>query len=1495
MTSKAKQRVMFISSREVAADFHRRCTNLSDDIDIATLRAFGNKPVAETFGTIDKIMQLGGLEWTIFHLPSVNEIIGATVFFEELKKLIKNGAIKRAHTAILDEEEMYNAEVRQILLKAGVQVVSDLRQLGVPFNRMLTPEEYEMQMAGEQNPAFAGMQPDYSNDGTRLPGMESTTPGSVAAVDNDPFSELDDAMTEDPFADLVSDAKSDPFTSMDGNAANMAYSTQPETSAQAQDPFAPTGDINEMTAAVADDFAGFDIEDGSINGEFDEDVLFDILKQDLGDGVGNADPFAGTAQSLENIPSGSEVFAQGDPFAELQDSMVAIDERLASHQTGDEGNSAAGNVQAQVDVRELMGGIGGVMSGSSVAEDVVGAAADPFAEADFAQVDPFAVDLTADSPQAGTSRNTGQQQPMDEDPFDFDMDFGNSSNAQGRLTGTEEDFAYDDGDLFADTGVFDPFGDFEDNDGYDDFDPDGEYDDLGALPSADGYDINDDGSMSHVLQSELLLRDQISLSDVLDAIGAKLSNDDYVKMSSMVEPVWDYSMEHADGIGQKGLFGKKSKGAISSSDEDELASSIYIRDMEEINGYYMPPTECKIIISTSCKGGSGKSIPNYCALQYIRNGVVSWGKISDIQPGDHVYNRLGQAVEVLQVFPQPEPLDVYRITLKDGRTIECSGDHLWNVLQRAGNRAKDHHRKVMTTKELMAQPLLKNEGKGKQEYRWKIPVAHAFEYSEKDLPVDPYLLGLLIGDGHLKHGVHISTSDMDIVDMIRKILSKEEYIVYKNRPHNDHDYDWLIRDRQIYESHGKTADEPLVKALDALGLYGKLTQDKFIPEAYLYASIDQRRALLQGLMDSDGTAHRGRIGFTTINRRLRDDFLQLARSLGYICSVTKDNRGWEKYTHTGECWTVHIQSNDVDNIFRLERKKQDLREYQSKQTKRPELPERGTIESYKDEAQLDDLPVDPYLFGLLLPRQMKVTNAMAKVTCRDEYIATAAINALPAGCALMPETIAQKTRKISPNAYLILDDEHVDSPHSKDASTRLKTALRSLYASGDIELTDKKHMLIPREYLRACPEARQALLQGIFDAVGIFAPSSRCLPSIFLNDPALEQQVRQLAASLGYEIKEPTNKDDKGRLIFATSDTSIFRSSLLKEEMLNYVSVNYGTGKDAWMSNDNEYISIVNIEKTGKKAEMTCLLVDDDEHMFVAGDFIVTHNTTVTVGLASQLNWYFNQKLMQRLSTNYNARVLVLSLNEFDDIPVHGVGYDTAFSQENDTDGKNVAELLRRIDETGGNPQWDDIMHCFVSTERNRVFYLPSLTTREILTNNISLTADDYKKVIECCKRFFQFVVIDTPDIFYQQKNDLMNFAYSIADIICMVIEPDTRSTVNLMHFFDGLKSETGRIPLPPEKCLLVVNKVVKDGNPYITLPPVDQIKFERITTMLADRYMRFVAIPFTQPRGTGNVLFGTDKHVKLAFAELADDVLEMIDANDIKAEAKKMAKARRH
>lgn len=278
--------------------------------------------------------------------------------------------------------------------------------------------------------------------------------------------------------------------------------------------------------------------------------------------------------------------------------------------------------------------------------------------------------------------------------------------------------------------------------------------------------------------------------------------------------------------------------------------------------------------------------------------------------------------------------------------------------------------------------------------------------------------------------------------------------------------------------------------------------------------------------------------------------------------------------------------------------------------------------------------------------------------------------------------------------------------------------------------------------------------------------------------------------------------------------------------------------------------------------------------------------TSIAVGIATQLNWYFNKKLMQKMTTSYQSRVLLLSINEFDDIPVHGIGYEN-FNTANDEDGRNVAELLRRIDDTGGNPSWDDIMHCFVSTEQNRVFYLPSLTQREILEDNINITADDYRRVFEICSKFFQFIVVDTPDVFYQEKNDLMNFVYAVADVICMVVEPDQRSITNLYHFFNGLEVETGRTPLNPAKCMLVVNRYVEKGNPYMVVP-INQLNYKDITMSTTKYFSRFACIPFTQPRGTGNIIYGTDPKVKYAFADLTDSVLDMIAQNEAAEDKKK-------
>ena len=141
-------------------------------------------------------------------------------------------------------------------------------------------------------------------------------------------------------------------------------------------------------------------------------------------------------------------------------------------------------------------------------------------------------------------------------------------------------------------------------------------------------------------------------------------------------------------------------------------------------------------------------------------------------------------------------------------------------------------------------------------------------------------------------------------------------------------------------------------------------------------------------------------------------------------------------------------------------------------------------------------------------------------------------------------------------------------------------------------------------------------------------------------------------------------------------------------------------------------LAITGIRDLGRKSEMTCLYVEADDHLFCVGDdFTLTHNTTVATMIGIQLNYYFNYEVLTGQTTSLTSRVLVLSLNEFDDIATKGIGYNDPLG--NDDDGRNVAELKKRIEECHGNPEWDDISQCFVASPENFVFYLPSMTVAE--------------------------------------------------------------------------------------------------------------------------------------------------------------------------------------
>ena len=253
-----------------------------------------------------------------------------------------------------------------------------------------------------------------------------------------------------------------------------------------------------------------------------------------------------------------------------------------------------------------------------------------------------------------------------------------------------------------------------------------------------------------------------------------------------------------------------------------------------------------------------------------------WRKVADIQVGEHIYGEDGQAAPVLaksEVFDKP----MYRLVLGDGRTLKVSEDHINTVIHQRqkrvdGKRVNYLDRRDLTTRELLGIPLTTTRNKtlknplGKENRVW-VPLPKPVQYPEQRLPVDPYTLGLAIGDGSMARDNGFCRLHGHVDDLPHLI----QYIPTKCSA--------VLTDRR-FPQVGRVSLLGLGASLKALGLacHG---DNKFVPLTYKQASVAQRLALLQGLMDTDGTVYKnGCTAFTSNSLQLIKDVQEMIWSLG---------------------------------------------------------------------------------------------------------------------------------------------------------------------------------------------------------------------------------------------------------------------------------------------------------------------------------------------------------------------------------------------------------------------------------------------------------------------------------------------------------------------------------------------------------------------------------------------------------------------------------------
>lgn len=261
--------------------------------------------------------------------------------------------------------------------------------------------------------------------------------------------------------------------------------------------------------------------------------------------------------------------------------------------------------------------------------------------------------------------------------------------------------------------------------------------------------------------------------------------------------------------------------------------------------------------------------------------IDGWRPIASIVVGDLVYGADGEAHAVTGVFPQGER-ELYRVTFTDSGVTVCDADHLWSV------RDNNQRHRTLTLRQIMAEGIMKG-----MEHKHFIPIVDAIQMPHVDMPIDPYTLGVILGDGGLtRHSVSVSTDD----EIVARLVMPDDVEIVRGTKCGQGVYTCTIR--RIIGSAQKNA---LTVSLENLGLMGLYSHEKFIPAIYMTGSVEQRKELLAGLLDTDGNVeklHGITVEYTTSSPRLAADVRALVLSLGGI--VHTGIKKEPKYQHKGE-------------------------------------------------------------------------------------------------------------------------------------------------------------------------------------------------------------------------------------------------------------------------------------------------------------------------------------------------------------------------------------------------------------------------------------------------------------------------------------------------------------------------------------------------------------------------------------------------------------------
>lgn len=336
------------------------------------------------------------------------------------------------------------------------------------------------------------------------------------------------------------------------------------------------------------------------------------------------------------------------------------------------------------------------------------------------------------------------------------------------------------------------------------------------------------------------------------------------------------------------------------------------------------------VVFINAPAGTGKAQPLDSKI-LTPNG---WVFMKDIKIGDKIFAANGDICNVTGVFPQGEK-EIYEVIFSDGAKTRCCDEHLWqtqNYDERNHTKKKELPKvdgkrkrinfsdplppKIRTLKEI--RDNLTVSGKHGTKANHSIDLVSPLNFPEVKHYIHPYALGVLLGDGCFRNSISFTSADLEIVQKMERLCPESLKLVP-----GSNNISYFFR-KKINSCKPPENKNQYIEEIKKLGLFGLFSNDKFIPDEYLFDSLSNRIELLRGLMDTDGSTNGHYHYYCTTSKLLAEGITSLVRSLGGTAMISEPKQTSFVYKNEKkrglDAYHISIKLPNEINPFFLSRK-----------------------------------------------------------------------------------------------------------------------------------------------------------------------------------------------------------------------------------------------------------------------------------------------------------------------------------------------------------------------------------------------------------------------------------------------------------------------------------------------------------------------------------------------------------------------------------------------